>query len=195
MPMVDLAAELAYASDAMKAGHIARLRALRAWHDPFATSGIHGHPLGVARVLWRSGGIYEPDESGDLAVILPVGWPASGTLTAPHWYLVDLVAFCPASPDRWALRTGNGWALGGHMLEHWEGDPVAIVETPLDWLRAGADAVCVLDWANASQAWPLLRMVSELVVGDHPFARKLAAAIDRTAPRPRLSVEGRRHAA
>ena len=189
--------EMDAAVEGVRQPHLERLKALGCLTGVARIGAIH-QPFGVGHIRPCSDKLYEPDEAGMAAMIVPVCWPehfeAFGEIVT-LWPMLDLIAFQTNRPATWYWRTGNGWALGGHRLEDWRGEPVPVVATPLDWLRTGGEAVCVLDWADASPVWPLLRMVGELVVHDDLLARKLLGAIDRTSPRPRITVEGRRRAA
>jgi len=151
------------------------------------------------RLQPRSGALYEPCEAGRPALIVPVCVPIHGTglfgQPITLWKPLDLIAFRADHPASWRWRIGQGWALGADGVEHWEGQPIRAVATPLDWLRAGGDAFCLLDWADDSPAWPLLRCVAHIVASDDLLAQKLAKAIDRNAARPRITVEALRHAA
>lgn len=77
--------------------------------------------------------------------------------------LIDLVAIASHRRDEWALRTGDGWALGLNVLSAIEQArdhaqqladggarrrPVALrlFANPLDWLAADGEGLCVLDW-------------------------------------------------
>jgi hypothetical protein len=180
--------ELALAAGAVRQKHLARLQALGVDLSAVAHLGATYTPFGVARAEKRSGGLYEPAESGTPVLVMPVmvadwreGLFGPICLYAP----VDLIAIETTRPASWAWRTGNGWALGADRIDHWEGEPLLMVATPLDWLARGGEAVCVLDWSATSPAWPLLRQMSELVADDL-LAARLAAAIDRTAHRPKF---------
>lgn len=78
--------------------------------------------------------------------------------------LVDVVAVSSTCRDEWALRTGLGWALGAgaidevhkvlasDMGEKKKRVRLRLHATPFDWLAAGGDGLCVLDWCAASLA-------------------------------------------
>lgn len=189
--------EMDAAVRAVRQPHLARLKTLGCLSGVARIGAIHP-PFGVGHIRPCSDNLYEPDDAGVPAMIVPVCWPDNSNVFGQIftlWPVHDLIAFQTSRPASWHWRTGNGWALGGHLLEDWQGEPVPVVATPLDWLRAGGEATCVLDWADDSPAWPLLRMAGELVVSDDLFARKLSATIERTTPRPRIIVEASRHAA
>ena len=54
--------------------------------------------------------------------------------------IVDLVAWHPRRPDRWALRTGEGIVLGHAEL----GTNQKILPNPHAWVMTGGDGLCVL---------------------------------------------------
>lgn len=76
--------------------------------------------------------------------------------------LVDVVAVASHCRDEWALRTGLGWALGAEAIDdlhrHLASDmsgrkkrlSLKLHATPFDWLAAGGEGLCVLDWCQAS---------------------------------------------
>lgn len=192
--------EMQMAAAAIRQPHRDRLRALGCMGNKVAQLASHFPPFGTMRVQRRKGDLYEPCEAGTNALIMPVCWPEVHTgLISPSitlWRTLDLIAFRADRPAHWLWRTGNGWALGGGALENWQGEPVVAVATPLDWLRAGGEALCVLDWSDDSPVWPKLRCVSAIHASDDLLARRLAQAIDRTTHRPTITVsEVLRHAA
>lgn len=191
--------EMQVAACNIRQPHLDRLRVLGCTHAAMARAARDYPAFGVMKVQPISGGLYEPCEAGHLALILPVCCPSHHvglvTPTITLWPVLDLIAFRADNPANWLWRTGHGWALGADTLENWQGQPVPVVATPLDWLRAGGDAVCVLDWQDDSPAWPLLRCIPEIVTQRDFFSRKLAQAIARNTPLPRITVEALRHAA
>lgn len=101
--------------------------------------------IGRARVAVR-GSLWEPE--GDTpSLILAV---------RERGELVDLLACSSAHPDRWALRRGMGWVLGhDHYFacQAEQSDRLRLFATPLDWLAAGGDGICVLEWGAAALGW------------------------------------------
>ena len=191
--------EMQAAAGNIRQPHLDRLRALGCANSALAKVALDYPAFGAMKVQPISGGLYEPCEVGHPALILPVCYPSHHagliTPTITLWPVLDLIAFRADNPANWLWRTGHGWALGADTLESWQGQPVPVVATPLDWLRAGGDAVCVLDWQDDSPAWPLLRCLPEIRASDDLLARKLGQAIARNTPRPRIMVEALRHAA
>lgn len=186
--------EMQTAVRGVRQAHIDRILALGVHREPFCRLGMTQPQFGVMSVRALSDGLYEPDQDGGAAVIIPVMVVERletilGPIDLPC--LVDLIAFQTANPARWQWRIGTGWALGSHLLTEPDSDAVEIVATPLEWMSAGGNAVCVLDWSEQSPAWFHLRTAAELVVSNQILAARLAAGIERATPRPRFS--GRAH--
>jgi hypothetical protein len=103
--------------------------------------------IGAARVR-VSAGLYEPVEDGGAAYITPVlvDNPLTPEAEGPQGcargggYLVDLVAWHPRRPSRWALRVGSATWLGAIEPQYMDPDPVAVRRSPLAWLQADATA-------------------------------------------------------
>ncbi|WP_298196587.1 hypothetical protein [Novosphingobium sp.] len=170
--------------------HVDRLLALGC--RKAAQLGVNHVPFGVMHVTPGKDRIYQPSEdtSGNMALIVPACWPVDepgfNVEWRTRWPVIDLIALYLDQPSAWYWRRGTAWALGGHLLEHWQGEPLPIVATPLDWLRAGGEAVCLLDWSPKSPAWPLLRMVREVELEDDLLGKRLLDMLARTAPRPTI---------
>jgi hypothetical protein len=81
---------------------------------------------------------------------------------------LDLAAWGPKL-GRLALWLGRVSMLGQDNLYGWRlGEPLAVHETPLEWLQAGREGVFVIDPQRAS---PILRMVEPLGVKRPEFGR------------------------
>jgi hypothetical protein len=99
--------------------------------------------IGVGRIVTHSDGLFEFHDDGEVALVVPEGEPES-----PGWAVVpDLVAFAPDNPSHWWLRRGEVDLLGAYNMTHWRLSPTTVHETPLSWLRAGADGICIVDWS------------------------------------------------
>ncbi len=137
--MIDLAAEFALTTDGVTpllVAHIQRMGIPRRI--------IFGarHYLGAARITTTPDGLFEFHDDGELALIVPEGVPEW-----PGWAEVhDLIAFKPEAPGRWWRRRGDVDLLGASNITRWKLNPTTIHETPLLWLQAGADGVCIVDW-------------------------------------------------
>jgi hypothetical protein len=100
------------------------------------------HYLGAAQIVHHSSGLFEFHDDGERALIVPEGVPEWPGWTELH----DLIAFKPDSPERWWRRRGEVDLLGISNMTPWKLSPLTIHETPLSWLQAGADGVCIVDW-------------------------------------------------
>lgn len=107
--------------------------------------------------------------------------------------IIDLIAFDPAVPDVWYLRTGAGWALGSDTIadacEGWDADQhLTLHATPLDYLRAGCTGACVTQWTPESRAG--IRQVHWVDVASPKFARALRLELTRPPRIPEIEVKG-----
>ena len=101
--------------------------------------------------------------------------------------VIDVVALSSTDENDWALLTGLGDMLGEAALD--DIDRALATErparlrlhaTPWDWLRAGGEGVCVLEWSQASLA--RLRSLGERVtleVESRAMRDKLKALLAR----------------
>jgi hypothetical protein len=142
---LDLIGEMAAAQCRLSGAHRDRLIGLGIPGDVLDLCGW----VGVERVSVR-GALYQPDEDGSWAYVTPVHAEADGPETASSeatvWFgeVVDLIAWCAEKPERWALRRGSAtWlcTIGPQLLDP---DPVPIWRTPLAWLQAGGEGLCLL---------------------------------------------------
>ena len=107
--------------------------------------------------------------------------------------IVDLCAWRSTHPDDWSLLRGVGWLLGADAVDYaceWPQDgPIAMHRRPLDWMAAGSDGFCVLDWSA-----PEIRSLAYVDAIDFPDAdmRDMLLAVLSKPPRlPRVTI-GRR---
>ena len=127
-------------------------------HQELARLGVtqeamhRGGGLGWARVS-TTGRLYMPSTAGDVAIIQPV-WagPAPSIYRGvEHPDLVDLIAWPLAEPVCWSYREGTtAVALGQEYLDaaQFDGEPVVLFLTPLDWLKAGCEGAMLLEQAE-----------------------------------------------
>jgi hypothetical protein len=104
--------------------------------------------VGIATIRLLKGELWEPDPEGTLAYVTPARVDRPDTVIAREpWEttrcgeIVDLVAWDPRSPERWATRCGHTW-LGSVPLN--EPFPTLIRRSPLTWLQADCDGVVPL---------------------------------------------------
>ena len=147
--MIDLAAEFALAIDGVTPLLVDRLQRMG-----IPNKIIYGprHHVGAAWITTASVGLFEFHDDGELALIVPEGVPEW-----PGWAEVhDLIGFKLDSPDRWWRRRGDVDLLGTSNISPWRLSPLTIHETPLSWLQAGADGICVINWGFD----PIARLVA-----------------------------------
>ncbi|MCA1653678.1 MAG: hypothetical protein ABR588_05965 [Sphingomicrobium sp.] len=155
------------------AAHPLLLRRLQALGVPWSTIAHMGDRHffgGTSRAIAIDDGLYAPSCDGAPHLILPVFEDGE---------LVDLVAFTSEQPLAWLLRIGVGWSLGlldGFERHSWEPE-VRLWASPLDWLRAGCDGLCVLDW-SAPEVINLASLPS-IRCQDHNLADRLKEALSR----------------
>ncbi len=108
-------------------------------------------PIGFSRVVGESGNYHPYGETSKFAFILPVRvdflcTPETirGFKAVRAGYLVDLLAFRPEWPDRWALRCGAAEWLGSIPPQYCDPDPVRIWSSPVRWLQSSCDGLVML---------------------------------------------------
>src|SRR3954469_14456498 len=106
-------------------------------------------PVWVPIAIMKDGLHFEPDPDGDgFGFIVPVRIdnPLSPEAVDPvatvrDGLIVDLLAFSPAVPNRWALRTGAATWLGAAEPQYMGPEPTPVWRTPLRWLGEGSGIV------------------------------------------------------
>jgi hypothetical protein len=144
-------------------------------HSPQSSRPPHPYEwpmIGRARVVLDGRHLYQPHEAGEWCFITPVCRQDPDTFASDlpgawvRWgQIVDLCAWHPASPDKWALRTGEADWLG--LILYPSADPVPIYRTPLSWLRASTGWA---DWFG-----PGLALLSPSTSQPRPFQHLSAA--------------------
>ena len=174
--------------------------------------------LHAAGVSWRTiatvapaftgirvdGGRYEPDPDLPAAFVVPVRVDsaicpeaADPLVTVNSGEIVDLVAFHPAKPDRWALRVGAAEWLGAIEPQYLDPEPVPIWRCPLSWLQAGCAGLVMLS-RSLTDHHRALSGCRSVVAEDSAHAAELRRVLGRPFPVPAVLVSrGRevRHAA
>jgi hypothetical protein len=136
---MDLYKELEAAALAVTATDFAHLKRLGVMNQGVAHMGLFHHQLGVMTIAEGEEGLFYPDPDGKRALVVPV---------YEDWQLLDLVAFSTSNADDWLLRTGLGTALG--LFDGWHHywpEVVKLHQSPLQWLQAGGEGLCVVDWS------------------------------------------------
>jgi len=149
---------------------------------------------GIARVAVQ-GALYQPDEEGGVAIVTPVRveHPVSPEARRPAIFarwgpIVDLVAWHPSEPLRWALRTGAAEWLGCIEPQCLAPEPVRVHRSVLDWLRAGCSGIVPL----SSDRGELYRLLSAchggILAADDAHAHDLRRALSRPWQHPAVEV-------
>lgn len=183
----DIPCELRGLSLAAQPSLLCRLRQLGVNQRTIAQMGNRHFFGGSDRVIDIDDGLYAPSANGEPHLILPV---------FENCNLVDLVAFTSDKPLAWLLRLGVGWSLGllDGLERHSGEDEVRLWASPLDWLRAGCDGLCILDW-SAPEILELARLPN-IRCQDSKIAELLRDALTRPYRLPNITVcEDLQHAA
>jgi hypothetical protein len=150
---------------------------------------------GKARIRRITGGLYEPDQAGKIAFLTPVLTHYPDTPESPQTWgacrvgnLIDLIAWHPRHPDRWALRTGDATWLGSIEPQYAVPPPVAIRRSPLSWLQSDCDGLVILA-RDSSEVYRLLsNCVGGIIADDALHARELREFLERRRPLPKVTV-------
>lgn len=178
--MIDLGKELQEAALSMGPLDFPRLRSLGLINTGVAEMGMRHHQFGLATIVDVGEGLFAPSPDGRRSMVVPV---------YENGQLLDLVAFSTSTPDDWLLRTGAGLALGlidGFEPHTW-GASVHLHKTPMDWLRAGGDGLCIVDW-SAPDIY-LFNDLPHITVDDDGLRSQLVAAVQRPAHIVPVSVK------
>lgn len=165
--------------------HLERLRGLGVAPATIARINLAYPALGIASGVIDRHGVFLPGDGG-AHVVQPL---------VENGSLVDLIAWRPAAPTRWGLRTGLGWLLNADsaFATRWEGEVLNLHATPLDWLRADAQGVVVVDWAAPDL--DSLRSFERIRCSNDMLGRTLRRALDRPRRLPRIETMEARRAA
>lgn len=179
MTRPDLNKELASAGQSSTLLHFNHLLALGVPRATLAAQRLDSWGWGIVHAKDVGDGLYRPGE-GPLHAVLPV-WDGGG--------LIDLVAFRSGTPAAWLLRTGLGLSLGlerGWERHHWH-DEIELSLTPLDWLRNGADGLCIVDWDAPDIA--MLSSLPGIACPSPAMATRLRQVLTRPQPLPPITVK------
>lgn len=187
--LFDLDAEMNMAVSAVTSRHLAAMERLGCRAPAIAAIGAKQAPLGVLRCDMRGAQFFEPTNElyGIDAVLMPV--MEEGTV-------IDLIAWRTLAPDAWLWRNGDGWALGIDQITQpspWDGfREITLHATPLDWLRAGGDGACILDWSAVSHIRRLA--LFDTIRCDHPTVQKrLSGILSQPERKTKIVGTGIRH--
>ena len=163
--------EFADAVLAIEQCHLERLACVGCKGIDISRAGL----VGVANIEANGDGTYQRVDHGTAAVILPA---------RENDRIIDLVAFRTGEPGRFWLRAGLAAVLGYDFatmcvdLER----PLPVYPTPLSWLRAGGEGLCVLN-SNGWEARRLLRDAAELICQTEDLARACRDLTRQREPR------------
>lgn len=171
-----LAREIELAVKVVENRHLDRLIALGVDSATIAKLGAIQPPFGVMDCDDIGGGIFQPGGATP-KIVQPV---YDGGI------LIDIVAWRTTLPQKWLWRTGAAWALNPDAIakNSWRDEPLAIDATPLDWLKADANGLCILNW-SAPEIRQLLRVQS--IIADAPIARQLREFLAKPLYFPKIS--------
>jgi hypothetical protein len=150
--------------------------------------------VGVARVRVE-GALYQPDPLGGGAFISPVlAHHVAGPETPDPWAfarfgnIVDLVAWDPAHPERWALRTVNATWLGCIPPQYLAPEPVRIWRTPLNWFRSDCTGLVVLARERPEDYRLFAGLASGIIAEDRRHAEEIRSVLQHPWPTPRITI-------
>ena len=185
------------------AEYIAAVRALTAVHrERLLAAGVHPGDIdlgmvGVARGRLAKFDLFEPDPCGALTYLCPVRIDPFNPLciaspvadsAVRFGHLIDIAAFHPDFPDRWALRLGTADCLGLIEPQYLGPEPVRVHRGPLGWLRAGCSGLVPLT-RDRRDLYRLLSECQAIVAEDQAHARSLREVLSRPWPLPPISVD------
>jgi hypothetical protein len=184
MNTATLVAEMRYALAELDIAH----------HAELAAAGVPAiaHAVGASRIRVE-GSFYWPDPEGHPAYITPVLvdnplTPESSIQTYIDLpYLVDLLAWHPRHPARWALRVGAAEWLGFVEPQLLDPDPVIVRRWPYNWLRASCTGLVLLSREGAS-AYRVLSSVRAILAEDTAHAAELRQIAERPWSLPSIEV-------
>ncbi len=173
--MIDLAAEFDTAMSMTRSRDWCRRDSI-----PDETRLAHPGPVTVACIeisdkLFEFGGT-------TAALVHPV-WSDS-PLSDP----IDLIAYHPAKPDSWWLRTGVATALGSDCIDTaiiFE-VPLLMFRTPFSWLQNQGAGVCVLDWQAMRLDITEVAMATAIIPEDVDHGDEIERHL--IPPRPDLNI-------
>jgi hypothetical protein len=155
-----------------------------------------------SRVELVGGDLFRPNPAGLPAWIFPacVADPAMPEcievsdpfLVVSSGRVVDLVAFHPAAPGHWALRTGAATAVGAIPPQRLDPDPVPVHRDVIGWLRAECRGIALLT-DHVLDARRVLLQIATIQAEDQQHVAQLQQILKTPMrPRPRLVLRAPR---
>lgn len=171
-------------TDAMDELCLDRLKSIGVTGAGIARAGL----LGLVR-METDGEHWQPEESGNPALIIPAGVDNSFN------NIVDMIALQTSNPDIWWSRTGLSPMLGFENLSRsmFYGTQLTLHANPLEWLKADCEGICLLDWDMYLPVW--LSGVQSIYCPDPYTGERLSAALTQNIFLPEIRVGDMQHAA
>ena len=161
-------------------------------HNELVTLGIASRDIdlliGIGQVRLCRGDLFEPDPDGRACLITPVcvHTALDPESSAPEVFcrvgaIVDLVAWHPEQPDRFALRVGDAEWLGCIEPQYLEPEltPVPIRRSVLSWFQAGCTGLVLLSRSRLDQYRILMNCCGGIIAEDaahHAELRRILSA-------------------
>ena len=151
--------------------------------------------VGAVRIATTSD-TYQPAEDGELAFVTPVRvdpddapidrlyHPSPDAITRGG-EIVDMVAWNPVHPDRWALRIGAATSLG--HADSCSERPAPVRRSPLSWLQGGALGIVPLTRDHLDVQIILLSLYS-IQAEDAAHGREIRAILRRPSSIPPIFI-------
>lgn len=161
--------------------HLDRLFSLGVTVEALATLGLRQLPFGAMSISTDDAGRWWPDDDdGFPAIVVPV---------REYGETIDIIAFRTTAPARWFWRLGCGTMLGADILHrgYWPGDKLHLVTTPIGWLAAAGEAVCILDWSLPDHELSSLRDYDELICDSPLLAQRIRKRLSQPRRVPPIS--------
>ena len=164
---------------------------------PVIAAGLIG-----AALVRLAGDLFEPDPDGRFAFLTPVRVYDAITPESPHpivtvraGALIDILAWHPKHPQRWALRRGLATWAGACWPQYLDPPPVRVWRSPANWLRSGCRGLCLVSRV-AADAYRVLSLLKGNVAEDRAHRAELQAILASPWPAPPVLLpQGARHAA
>ena len=166
--------------------------------QPLRDAGVDGAGLAfgmaLARISVSRTGFYQPDPDGGPAFLIPVRVENVLTPEAAdpvdavrHGEIVDLLAFSPAFPRRWALRTGAATWLGAVEPQYLNPSPTPIWRSPLHWLGSDCHGLVLLS-RDKRDRYRTLTCLDAIVAEDEDHAAVLRKLLKQPWLSPPVDV-------
>lgn len=165
----------------VRQAHIDRVRQYGVSPYALATLGERQLAFGAMTIDIDDDGRWWPDDDGFPAMVVPV---------IERGELLDVIAFRTVEPARWWWRIGVAEMLGYDVLNCivWPGDRLRVVSTPLDWIAAAGEAVCILDWSLPDHELSPMRDRAGLDCDSAMLAARLRKRLSQPRRVPPISV-------